>query len=97
MNELTTIGTIEKTVKPELFLEGKEMNLNKSAYLNYKPLLISKIVNSHDSIVLNYSNKEDLNFTLVIDKNIIKVNHKKKLKNESIVNNYIIEYINNIC
>ncbi|WP_424003506.1 hypothetical protein [Maribacter sp. IgM3_T14_3] len=64
------LGDFKTSINPNLFELKKELNVEKGSYKKFKPILLHKAINDNNDIVLNYSNKDDLNFVLLISTNV---------------------------
>jgi len=83
LNQYSFLGELSKKRDHNQFIEKKEFNIDKKLYDNYKPVLYSKKFNETGDFILNYTNREDLIFNILIKKNssvYIKFNKKNKLK-----------------
>ena len=86
------IGGLEKVIEIDSFNINKEIDLERNYYKTYKPKLIQKNLDTDKNIILDFSNKEDLNFTIVINKHkAVSIKHKKKLKDSYKINKNILE------
>ncbi len=98
LSEFIKIGYLKGQINTEFFQINKEMNVDKGCYKKFKPLLINKSTNNTNDLVLNYTNKDDLNFTLLImEDNQVYINHKKNKTYSNKINKCIMQYLKNIC
>lgn len=94
ISEFSKGGDLEGNFNYENFIVKRELNINKSAYKNYKPLLINKYIDENNELLLDYSNKDDLSFTVLINKkNEMYIKYKMEVKNVDFINRYILESI----
>lgn len=83
LQDYYSLGKLPKETEHTSFIEKQEFNIDKKTYNNYKPILHSKKYNNTGDFILNYTNKEDLIFNVVIEKNttvFIKFNTRTKSK-----------------
>jgi len=66
LNEFKFLGELSKKIDQNRFSKKKELNIDKKAYKNYRPVLHSKKYNDSGDFILNFTNKEDLKFTILI-------------------------------
>lgn len=62
---------------------NSEFNIDKKTYSNYRPILNSKKFNNKGDCLLNFSNKDDLNFSVFVKENtkvFIRINNRSKNK-----------------
>ena len=94
LSNFSFIGTLEKNISEEKFIEKRELNMKRGTFNKFKPILIKKMVNEKSEIVLKYTNKDELSFTLLINpNNEVYINHWKENKTIDIVNMSIFEQL----
>ncbi|CAM1356381.1 hypothetical protein [Tenacibaculum halocynthiae] len=97
-NEFSKIGFLENEIDESIFIINNEMELERNAYNIFKPKLVQKKLDDNGSIILNYSNEQELNFCVIIrDTKYVFIKHKKRLKNSQHVDKKVFEFLNNIC
>lgn len=97
VKKYTLLGQFDGKIDFDRFEENREMDLDRSCYKQYKPKLLFKFINPDNDMVFNFSNKDDLNFVLVIsDNNTAFVKHKKNEKYASKTNESIVKYLKSL-
>lgn len=92
------IGILENEVKDICFVKGKELRLNNISTHSFRPQLVGKIINDDEQIVLKYSNKNELSFTVLITRQKkVYINHWKENVKTRLINRLIYEELNKIC
>lgn len=66
IKEFKSLGELPKKIEQVQFVEKQEFNINKKTYSTYPPVLHSKKHNEKGDFVLNFTNKNDLSFAVLI-------------------------------
>jgi len=82
LKEFRFLGELSKKLDHNQFIEKKEFNIDRKTYNNYRPILHSKKYNEEGDLILNFTNKEDLIFIVLIQ-NFHSVSIKFNSKNKS--------------
>jgi len=95
IKQFSNLGKVSKKIDHSYFVEKKELDIDRIAYDNYKPILFNKRYNNDGNLLLNYINNDDLNFTLFIkNDSSIFIRHNNKKKLTDIINKEVLKAIN---
>ncbi len=94
LSDFDLIGTLEQNLVEEAFIKKRELSINKRAYKNYKPVLVHKNTSDPSQMVLKYTNKDDLHFTLIITElGCVYIDHWKRNEQTPMINKFIFEAV----